>query len=243
MSDTEKAETLNKRFKEDRDFEWKRAEPVLKSAEDLRNTIEEKKTAANLIKQTAATGNVAGWNQWFADSLGIEPLRNADAALLKTATKDFFINNLAKAGSRPNQWIEQQISDAMVKIGRDTESNLKVAEMINYWVDREAEKVRIIDNLEDEDLIENGFVKGDIGKRASKQMKQWEDKRRDQLVYEIQRIAEEQNPKTLESIKEVPKGTPLTIEKARIFRQKFGKDAERAARNAGYDLEAYSRIN
>ena len=73
MSDDEKAETLNKKFKENRDFEWKRAEPILKSAEDLRNNLEEKKTAANLIKQTAATGNVEGWGQWFADALGVEP--------------------------------------------------------------------------------------------------------------------------------------------------------------------------
>lgn len=234
---------LRDKFQSDRDFEWKRAGEVLKKTDEIRDSIEEKKTAANLIKQSAASNDTSGWGAWFADVLGVEPLRKADSALLKSATKDFFINNLAKAGSRPNQWIEQQISDAMVKIGRDKESNMIVAELMDYWVDREAEKVKLIDQLEDEDRAEFGYVKGDIGKRASARMKKWEDQRRDQLMYQIQLTKEEQNPDELAVIREVPKGTPLTREKAKVFKQRYGKDAEKAAKKAGYDVEIFARIS
>lgn len=234
---------LRQKFESDRDFEWKRAGDILKKTDEVRDVLDEKRTAANLIKQTAASGNTSGWAPWFADVLGVEPLRNADSALLKSAGKDFFINNLAKAGSRPNQWIEQQISDAMVKIGRDQTSNMIVADLMEYWVDREAEKVRLIDQLEDEDMAEVGYVRGNIGKRASERMKDWEDKRRDQLIYQIQQTKEQQNPDELAVIREVPKGTPLTREKARIFKQRYGADAEKAARKAGYDVEIFARIS
>jgi len=242
-ADAEKEKTLRKQFETDREFEWKRAGDLLKKNDEIRDSLEEKRSAANIIKQTAASEDTSGWGQYFADVLGLEPLRSADAALLKTATKDFFINNLAKAGSRPNQWIEQQISDAMVKMGRSKEANMVVAELMDYWVDREAEKVRLVDEIEDEDLAEHGFVKGDIGKRASQRMKQWEDKRRDQLMYQIQQTKESQNPQELETIKEVPKGTPLTREKALVFKKRYGADAEKAARNAGYDVEIFARIS
>lgn len=234
---------LRDKFQSDREFEWKRAGEVLKKTDEIRDAIEEKKTAANLIKQSAASGDTSGWGPWFADVLGVEPLRNADSSLLKSATKDFFINNLAKAGSRPNQWIEQQISDAMVRIGRDQESNMIVADLMNYWVDREAEKVRLIDQLEDEDMAEFGYVKGNIGKRAAERMKDWEDTRRDQLMYQIQQTKEQQNPDELSVIRQVPKGTPLTREKARVFKQRYGADAEKAARKAGYDVEIFARIS
>lgn len=238
----DKEKELRKTFQDEREFEWKRAGDILKKTDEVRDALEEKKAAANLIKQTASSEDTSGWGPWFADVLGVEPLRNANTALLKSATKDFFINNLAKAGSRPNQWIEQQISDAMVKIGRSKEANMVVAELMDYWVDRESEKVRLIDEIEDEDIADQGFVKGDIGKRASQRMKQWEDKRRDQLMYQIQQVKERENPDELSVIRQVAKGTPLTREKAKIFKQRYGKDAEKAARKAGYDVEIFARV-
>jgi len=234
---------LRDKFIADREFEWKRAGDILKKTDEIRDSIQEKKTAANLIKQSASAGDTSGWGAWFADVLGVEPLRNANSALLKSATKDFFINNLAKAGSRPNQWIEQQISDAMVRIGRDQEANMIVADLMNYWVDREEEKIKLTDQLEDEDMAEYGFVRGNIGKRAGERMQKWEDKRRDQLMYQIQRTKEEQNPDELAVIRQVPKGTPLTREKAKVFKQRYGKDAESAARKAGYDVEIFARVS
>ena len=241
-NDFEKEKVLRNKFESDREFEWKRAGDILKSVDTLRDSMQEKRTAVNLIKNTAGSNDTSKWGDWFADVLGVEPLRSADAALLKSATKDFFINNLARAGNRPNQWIEQQINDAMVKIGRDPEANQKVAELMDYWVDREEEKVRMMDLLEDQDRAEYGYIRGDISKRAAQNMKNWEDKRRDLLSYKLAEMSEKAHPEDLEIISTVPKGTPLTIEKARVFKRRYGPDAEKAAKKAGYDLDIYARV-
>ena len=241
-NDQEKEKSLRNKFESDREFEWKRAGDILKNVDTLRDSIQEKRTAVNLIKNTAGSNDTSKWGDWFADVLGVEPLRSADAALLKSATKDFFINNLARAGNRPNQWIEQQINDAMVKIGRDPEANQKVAELMDYWVDREEEKVRMMDLLEDQDRAEFGYIRGDIAKRAAQGMKDWEDKRRDVLSYKLAEMSEKAHPEDIEIITTVPKGTPLTLEKARVFKRRYGVDAEKAAKKAGYDLDIYARV-
>lgn len=241
-NDLEKEKNLRDKFESNREFEWKRAGDILKNVDTLRDNLPEKRTAVNQLKAGFSKGDTSKWKSWAADALGIEPLRDADDALAKSLVKDFFITNLSKAGARPNQFLEQQISDALVKLGRDPEANELVAELMDYWVTREEEKVRTIDILEDEDLANEGYIKGNIGKRAAQSMKNWETQERDKFSYNIQKKKESYHPEDLEIITTVSPGTPLTLEKARVFKRRYGKDAEKAAKNAGYDLDIYARV-
>jgi len=125
---------------------------------------------------------------YFADVTGFEPLRSAEGAKLKTGIKDFFLSDLSRAGTRPNQWIEQQLADALPKIGRSTEANLITAEGLKFKVDLAKKRLETIDKLAEEDRKKYGFVKGDIDSRAYNEIKKYSIDRQKQLKDNITKI-------------------------------------------------------
>jgi len=133
---------------------------------------------------------------YFADVTGFEPARSAEGAKLKTAIKDFFLSDLTRAGTRPNQWIEQQLMDALPKIGRSPEANLITAEGMKFKVDLAKKRVEAIDKLAEEDREKYGYVKADIDARAFKAMKKYVIDRQQELKNSIKKIKTKHAGKT-----------------------------------------------
>ena len=129
---------------------------------------------------------------YFADVTGFEPLRSAAGAKLKTGIKDFFLSDLTRAGARPNQWIEQQLADALPKIGRSPEANLITAEGLKFKTDLAKKRVELFDQFVKEDQDKYGRAKGStIDSRIYQAMKPYVIERQKQLKNNIENIKSE----------------------------------------------------
>jgi len=159
--------------------------PLMLELQQARKNIPLQEQAIEDIK--GATPYV-GALDYLADVTGFEPLRTASGAKMKTAIKDFFLSDLTRVGARPNQWVEQQLADALPKIGRSAEANLVVAEGMKFKVDLAKKRVEILDDLAAQDTEKYGYVKGNIDSRASKLMKPYVEQRKKELFDDIHKI-------------------------------------------------------
>lgn len=159
--------------------------PLLQELNSSRKNIPLQEQAIEDIQNAAPN---VGALDYIADVTGFEPLRSAKGAQLKTAIKDFFLSDLTRAGSRPNQWIEQQLSEALPKLGRSTAANLTVAEGMKFKVDLAKQRVQILDDLIAKDKEKYGYVKDDIDSRASQLMRPYVEQRKKDLVDNIKKI-------------------------------------------------------
>jgi len=179
-------ETIQQRNKElTRKEEGEISKPILIEMNQVRKNIPLQEQAIEDIISAAPNVNSL---DYFADITGFEPLRSAEGAKLKTGIKDFFLSDLTRVGARPNQWIEQQLSDALPKIGRSKEANLITAEGLKFKVDLAKRRMETIDRLAEEDREKYGFVKGDIDSRSYKEMKKYVIDRQKTLSENIKKI-------------------------------------------------------
>jgi hypothetical protein len=190
----EKLERTEKTEKEKLGFEREKLErreaaevtkPLMLELQQSRKNIPLQEQAIEDIKNAAPE---VGALDYFADVTGFEPLRSAEGAKLKTAIKDFFLSDLTRVGARPNQWIEQQLADALPKLGRSPEANLITAAGMKFKVDLAKKRIELIDDLSDQDREKYGFVKGNIDSRANALMKPFVEQRKKDLIDEITKI-------------------------------------------------------
>ncbi len=166
--------------------------PILAELNQVRKNIPLQEQAIEDI--VSAAPNVSALD-YFADVTGFEPLRSAEGAKLKTGIKDFFLSDLTRVGARPNQWIEQQLSDALPKIGRSAEANLITAEGLKFKVDLAKKRLEITDDLIEQDRDKFGFVRANIDSRADKEMKKYVVDRQKELKDNIEKIKKEKKGK------------------------------------------------
>jgi hypothetical protein len=239
-----KARQEEQKFK--REHETKRSDKILEEAYDISKNIPIQQANIDLIKN--AINEVGGFDQDFlAEVFHFEPLRTAKGTQLKSAGKDLFIKSIQGAGTRPNQWIEQQIGSALTQIGKTPEANGTVAEMAQFQLDLNKKKVEIINQLEDKYNQELGYVPGRIGREAEELLRPYAQYRQDKLAYDLRRLYEkEQSLSKVSKIEKVSQGTPLTVEMAReLLKRTNGNkfEAENLAKKIGYTIpsaEIYS---
>lgn len=232
-------ESEYKKFTEERKFHTDKAEPYLKDILKIEENQPLLDASRMNMERAVKSGNVEGVLPYLASALHLEPLFNQDLASFMTSSKNHFLNSLRKAGSRPNQWIEQQISSAYAKPGRSQEANLSSLALIGFEDDVNRERARIARELEDKDEIKYGFAQKDIGKRTEAQIKEYANKRQDLLSYELRSIAEmNMTEAEMGKIDEVPQGTPLTPKMAEFLVRKYGsaQKAEREAKRMGFEI-------
>lgn len=231
------------------EFEYKRAGPILAEADALRKNIPTLRNSFDTLTNSIKEGNIGGFDlDYLANATGIEPLRSPKGALFLSAGKEFFLGNLSRAGTRPNQWIEQQLVKLQPEIGRNQEANLSVAEFMKFKIDTDEAWLKAVDNVSEQYKQNTGYVPGDVGVIADKMIKPYVEQRQKELAYDLRELHEQYlGPKNLMKLEKVPKGTPLTIEKAKVFLDRAEGNEERAAeaaRRLGYDIvgeEIYMR--
>lgn len=211
---------------------------ILKIQEESR-TIPIKKNALSLSRDAIENGDVNTIKQWIVDVTNAEPLRSASAATFKTAGKEYFLSNVARAGTRPNQWIEQQISDMMAKIGRSKEANLNVNDTLKSELNIQEEEIRLANDLSQKYRDELGYVPANISAIVSEQLKPYAQRQLDILGYKFRQNYETDHPNELRRLSKVPQGTPLTLEKLDVLLEKANGDLDKAvkmANQAGYTI-------
>lgn len=172
------------------------SQPILLELNQVRKNIPLQEQAIEDIKEASPS---VGWRDYFSDILGVEPFRTAEGAKLKTAIKDFFLSDLTRAGARPNQWIEQQLADALPKIGRSKEANLITAEGLKFKVDLAKKRMEIIDKLAEEQKKSHGYVKGNIDSLAFNMMKPYVKDKQKELKKSIEEIKKTEKRGGIES--------------------------------------------
>lgn len=245
-------ETERKDFRSDRDFAYKRAGKFLEKIDEERSNIANQDEALRMMENAITEGDLSFFSKDnFAKFLGKygEGLRTAKGAQLLSNQKEFLVSNIGRVGSRPNQWIEQQISDALAKIGRSREANLTVIEALKARINRDKKRIELTDELEEKYLKENGYVPSNIAAIVDKAMKPYEEEISNKLSYKVRQLYEKENARSLNKLseKKVPQGTPLTAEMLSIFLDKYDNDTKKVRENAkklGYTIpsaEEYQR--
>lgn len=250
MKQKERIES-NRQLENKRNFEFERAKPVLLEADELSKTFNARKSNLNLAETAINEGNLGGFDSdYLAEIFNYEPLRSKSGAQLKSAVKDNFIKTISSVGSRPNQWVEQQVDSAMIKLGKSKEANLAINEIAKAQLDIEEQRLKNIYEISDKYEKDFGFVPGKIGRLADEATKSYTDLRQEQLAYSLRELYEkEQGPNQMARLKKVTQGTPLTKEMAKVLLEKTKDDKEKAiklAEQLGYTLpspEIYLRKN
>ncbi len=228
-----------RQFESEREFHSKRSDPIINAAQQV---IKNAPITSGLIQQQRrdiATGDTSGILPFLVDKLGLEAYRDPASARFKTANKQRFvesIHELGGAGARPNQFIEQQLTQAQATLGRSEEANESVLDLEEFVQDLKLQRAELELQLAEQDHKKLGFVKGDISQRADKLMKDYTQRRQDEMAYSI-RNRHEQNLSDQDLIKEIIEDrigpdTPLTMRVARILMIKNNDDEKAATREA-----------
>jgi hypothetical protein len=214
-----------------------------KKAEDeinqLRNVIPKKEMAFNFARDAIQSGNMSYLSpDKLADATGIDAFRTAKGAQLITAGKENLLNNLSRVSARAqNLWMEQRMSSMFPKIGQSKEANLTVQEMLDAELEMEKAYVNAFDDMSSQDEEKYGFVKKDIAKRARQAVTPLEKEIMKSTSYRLKEIEEQEKgqPSLKKQVgKNVIKNTPLTLQMAALYVEKFGDKALQMAENNGY---------
>lgn len=233
-------------FESDRDFKYKRNLPFLQEIDDNRKSLQSKEMALNSMEDAIRTGNTGFWTRDnFANMLGRfgESLRTAKGAQLLNAQKEFLLGNISRAGSRPNQWIEQQIMTMLTHPGRSEEANLAVVESLRSQVELEKLREQLTDKIEAETIARTGrpdTTEG-LASKVSEAMKPYADKIQGKLSYRLREVYEKELGDQLyyDIGKKVSSGTPLTRRAAGYLVYKTKGNLPKAldlARKLGYTI-------
>ena len=225
-----------KNFRSDRDFAYKKSAKFFDKLEEEADRLADQKEAISNMENAINEGNTEFFSKDnFANYLGKygEGLRTSKGAQLLNAQKEFLVADLGRVGARPNQWIEEQISRALTKIGRSDEANLTIVEALKARVSRGEAKQEISRNLENYYLEKDGTIPANFTNIVREAMRPVEIQIQEKLSYKLRQYHERENSGNLRELmnKKVSVGTPLTIEMASLFLDKYG-DKERAIKNA-----------
>jgi hypothetical protein len=199
-------------------------------------------TAFRTSENAVRSGETTGLINWLAQKHGIDPLKNTDSAILNAAKKEFLLSNVTRAGSRPNMWLEQQVSSMFPSVGQSKESALGVLAMLDADKDAIREEARIARDIQHKYEKELGYVPKSIEEEVNAQLIPFIDKSNEKLALKIQSIKEEKlSDKELsrKATSKVMKGTPLTERMALAILDKAAGDTNKAVRIAeklGYSI-------
>lgn len=250
-AEMKKRELGQKRFEADRKYESGISNDYVKSLDEQRDSLRQKDQALYLMENALEEGNLSFFSpDNFANFLGQygEGLRTAKGAQLINAQKEFLFGNLGRLKGRPNMFIEQQLLSQLPQIGRSEFANKTVIQGLKAEQDLLKAKQKVSDDLISYYRENLGYVPADIGSQVDKMLDPMAGEVQDRLSYNLRVIQEQEQGVDTLSKKKVSKGTPLTLEMANFYIEKFGskEKARKQAEKLGYripTLEEYERYN
>ncbi len=207
------------------------AEKVIIKADERAAEIPQKEASLDSMELALKEGNLGFFSpDNLAEISGIEGLRSPEGALFKTASKEYFLGSLKRAGARPNQWIEKQIQDMLAKIGRSKEANLTVTAALRADLDVEKKGLDLTREIADEQEEKYGYLPRSLGHEVSQQLLPYAKKRQKELEVELRGIKSKFGGK-----KTTSGGVRMIDTQGKIRRVK--KEEVQKAQAAGYRLE------
>ena len=232
-------EQAQKTFEGDRTYHTNISKEEVKKANELRSSIPKKENALRFARDAVQTGNVSYFSpDKLADATGIELFRTAKGAQLITAGKENLLSNMERVSAKAqNVWFEKRLNSVFPEIGKSREANLTVQEMIEGEVAADKAYLQEFDRISEEDRKKYGYVREDVSKRAREAAEPKDKKILQRTSYRIKEIQEQEEG--LSALKsrigqKVEKGTPLTLAMAKLYKDKFGDQALKVAKDNGY---------
>lgn len=226
-------------FEGERTYQTSFSRKAEEEADTLRTTIPKKEMALGFARDAIESGNLEYFSpDKLADATGIDLFRTAKGAQLVTAGKENLLGNLSRVSAKAqNQWMEQRMNSMFPKIGQSKEANLTTQEMLDGEIEMDKAYLKEFDRLAAEDEERYGYVKKDIKKRAQNAAEPRQKEILKKSTFKMKEIEEQE--KGLTSLKNqvgknVPRGTPLTLAMAKLYKEKFGDNALKVAEKNGY---------
>jgi hypothetical protein len=170
--------------------EYQEAKPTIEYANDLAKSLPDEFQTLEAIDLALKSKDFSFFSRDnLAEMTGFEKLRSPEGALLKSSIKEYFLGDVKGVGGKGlNQWLEKQLNDAMLKMGRDNAANeiVKVGYRARY--DRKQSWLDEYRKLYKKQKEEQGYVNGDIGQEVAEKVKPYYEARQKQLEAEIKAI-------------------------------------------------------
>lgn len=157
---------------------------VLKHSDSFRNMLPSEEASLEMMRDSLINGDQSFFSgNNLAEKTGLEWFRDAAGGQFKTGSKTFLINNISKFGARPNQYIEQQMADALAKVGRSRAANMVTYNALTFDRDIKKEFLKVSD-----EKSESKYKPGTLGKVIEKGMTDFVTKRQSELAEKIKFI-------------------------------------------------------
>ncbi len=230
-------------FDSNRKFESQEASPYLKQINDQRAAVENKTRALQQLDIALEQGETGGFSLNNISRIFNRPeLLDQSAAQQLGAVKELLVSNIGRVGSRPNQWVEQQIASALPDLGKSKVANQTLAQAVRGEVEMANRRIELTDQLAAQDREKYGYVKGDIASRVDAAIKPYADQINNRTGYRMRELFEQEKGATYlrkNLMKKVAEGTPLTKEMYQIFKEKYKDPAQLIdnAKKLGYSIQ------
>lgn len=225
------------RFESERNYHTKTSDKAIEKAHSLRDSLVPEEQALNLFRQ-ALKGDVGPFSvndlsKYFPQLL------NKEGAALKAAQKEILLGGITGLKGRPNQWIEQRISEQAPSAGLKREANQTLYQALEATSDKKKAWLNNYNKLSEKYEDELGYLPKRFEDEVNRATESDINKIDDKLAYRLREIDEEgKSDEQLGKLKKVTSGTPLTIRMANVLMKRFGNEEEamRKAIQLGYTL-------
>lgn len=180
---TAKEQAARQKEQEKRSFE--RNKSYLDRISKLSTDAPQKKVALAQIEGALGDKDFNSWRNAIAETTGQEWLKTASAQTVNSASKQYLMSSLGAITGRPNQYIERQITKALISPLYQDEANRLIAEGLKGLQRLEDREVEIAQDLE-EDYTEKGkeiprnFQKL-VGEQLKEEARQFEESYQQQV--------------------------------------------------------------
>jgi len=125
-----------------------RSKKYLEGVSEKAQTIPKEKVAIEQMRAALDSGDFNSWRNAISDVFGLDLGKTKSAQTVNAATKQFLISELAAITGRPNQFIEQQITKALISPQYQDEANQAILEGLELLSNLKNDEVDIALNLE-----------------------------------------------------------------------------------------------
>lgn len=199
---TERAKSSQKIKHEERKEAFGQAKPTLERGRQILEQLPSKETALEGMKESISSGNLGMFSlDNLAELTGLEGLRSPEGAMFKTQAKEFFLGNLSRIGAKGlNQMMERVVMDMSPLIGRSTEANLAVSEVLEAENDVGRKEAELINQLGQDYKEKHGQYPEDLQYRVYKELSPYAKERQKEALKRIDKIKEKYEPNNKQGV-------------------------------------------
>lgn len=227
-------ESAQKRSEKLEERSFRRNEPFLKKIDEQALAQPQMDLALTQMGAALEAGDFGAWRNVAGDLTGFEFLKNASAQTVNSASKEFLISALSDLTGRPNQWIEKQISKAIINPQYKDQANEMIFTGLKHLNDLRKARTATALDLEEKYTEQGKEIPRNFQKLVQKKLEPLQKRFESEYKEQLKNLSKKQG--SLSSVKE---GTRLDAERAQEILRQAGGDKQKArkiAQKLGYEF-------